>query len=57
MVNYVLFVAVLTFAWVLYAALRVAPTLAKRWRAWGELYALLIFTAIELGLLVAFLRQ
>lgn len=56
MVNYVLLAVVLTFAWVLYAAFRVAPMFAKRWKAWGEVFAFLIFTAVELGFLVAFLR-
>ncbi len=56
MVNYVYLVVVLTFAWVLYAAFRVGPTLAKRSKAWGEVCAFLIFTGIELGILVAFLR-
>jgi len=56
MVNYVLLVAVLTLAWVLYAALRVTPLLARRWKAWGEVCAFLVFTAVEVGLLFAFLR-
>ena len=56
MVNYVYLVAVLTFAWVLYAAFRVGPTLAKRSKAWGEVGAFLVFTIIELGILIAFLR-
>ena len=56
MVNYILLVAVLTLAWVLYSALRFAPILAKRWKTWGEVVAFLIFTGVELGLLVAFLR-
>jgi Flp pilus assembly pilin Flp len=57
MVNYVLLAAVLTLAWVLYGSLRVAPTLARRWKTWGEVCAFLVFTAIEVALLVAFLRQ
>jgi Flp pilus assembly pilin Flp len=56
MVSYVLLATVLTVAWVGYAAFRVGPLLAKRWKAWGEVYAFLIFTAVELGLLAAFLR-
>ena len=57
MVDYLLLVAVLTLAWVLYAALRFAPLVAKRWKAWGEVCAFLVFAAIELGLLVVFLRS
>jgi Flp pilus assembly pilin Flp len=53
MVNYALLAAVLTFAWALYAAFRVAPLFAKRWKSWGEVCAFLLFTAVELGLLVA----
>jgi len=56
MVNYFLLVAVLTLVWVLYAAVRVAPLLAKRWKTWGEIFAFLVFTALELGLLFVFLR-
>jgi hypothetical protein len=52
MVNYLLLAAVLTLAWVLYAGLRVGPMLSKRWRAWGEVYAFLVFTAVELVVLV-----
>jgi hypothetical protein len=52
MVNYVILVAALTLAWALYAAVRVGPWLAKRWKTWGEVTALLVFTAIELALLV-----
>jgi hypothetical protein len=56
MVNYVLLAVVLTLAWVLYAAFRVAPLFAKRWKAWGEVFAFLMFTAVEVGFLVAFLK-
>jgi len=55
MVNYVLLVGVLTFGWVLYSALRVGPWFAKRSKAWGEVCAFLVFTVIELGILIAFL--
>jgi hypothetical protein len=56
MVNYVLLAAALTLAWVFYAAFRVAPLFAKRWKAWGEVFAFLMFTAVEVGFLVAFLK-
>ena len=56
MVNYVLLVAALTFVWVLYAGVRVGPWVAKRWKTWGEIAALLVFIAIELGLLITFLK-
>jgi hypothetical protein len=56
MVNYVLLVAILTIAWVLYAALRMTPLFVKRWKAWGEVYTCITFTAVEVLLLVAFLR-
>ena len=56
MVNYVLVVAALTFVWAFYAAVRVGPWLAKRWTAWGEVVAVLAFTAVEVGLLLAFLK-
>jgi hypothetical protein len=56
MVSYVLVVAVLTLAWAFYAAVRLGPWLAKRWKAWGEVTAFLIFTAVEVGLLFAFLK-
>jgi len=56
MVNYALLVAVLTGAWALYAAFRVGPLFAKRWKAWGEVFVFLIFTMVELGVLFAFLR-
>jgi len=52
MVNQVLLAGVLTVAWVLFAALWVGPILAKRWRAWGEVAVFIIFTALELGMLV-----
>jgi len=55
MVNYVLLAAVLTLAWVLYAAFRVGPWFAKRSKTWGEVCAVLLFIAIELGILMAFL--
>ena len=55
-VNYFLLVGVLTLVWVLYAALRLAPLLMKRWKAWGEVCAFLVFTVIELGLIFVFLR-
>jgi hypothetical protein len=55
MVNYVLLVAVLTVGWVLYAAFRVGPWFAKRSKTWGEVCAFLVFTGIELGILIAFL--
>ena len=53
MVNYTLLAAILTVAWALYAAFRVAPSFAKRWKVSGEVFAFLLFTAIEVGLLVA----
>jgi phosphoglycerol transferase MdoB-like AlkP superfamily enzyme len=56
MVDYVILVLALTFVWALYAAVRVAPWLAKRWKAWGEVAAVLVFTVVELALLVAFLK-
>jgi hypothetical protein len=56
MVNYVLLAAVLTVGWVLYAAFRVGPRFAKRSKTWGEVCAFLVFTGIELGILIAFLR-
>ncbi|HXZ91040.1 MAG TPA: hypothetical protein VEG61_08255 [Candidatus Dormibacteraeota bacterium] len=56
MVNYVLLVAALTFVWAVYASVRVGPWLAKRWRAWGEVAALLVFAAVEIGLLLTFLK-
>ena len=56
MVNYILLVGALTFVWAVYAGVRLGPWMAKRWRTWGEVAALLAFMAVELGLLVAFLR-
>jgi len=56
MVNIVWVVAILTLAWAFYGAVRLGPLLAKRWKAWGEVAALLVFTAVELVLLVAFLK-
>jgi len=56
MVNYVLLAAALTAAWVLYAAFRVGPWFGKRSKAWGEVCSFLVFTGIELGILIAFLR-
>jgi len=56
MVNYVYLVAVLTLAWALYGAFRVGPALAARWKAWGEVIALLVFTAVEVAFLLAFLK-
>jgi hypothetical protein len=55
-VNYVLLVAALTLVWAVYASVRVGPWLANRWKAWGEVAAFLVFTAVELGLLVTFLK-
>jgi hypothetical protein len=53
MVSYVdLAAACFTLVWVLYATLRIGPLLAKRSNAWGEVGAFLIFTAVELGILV-----
>jgi len=56
MVNYVILVAALTFVWAVYASVRVGPRLGKRWRAWGEAAAFLVFAAVELGLLLTFLK-
>ena len=56
MVNYVLLAAALTAGWVLYAAFRVGPWFGKRSKTWGEVCAFLVFTGIELGILIAFLR-
>jgi len=56
MVNIVYLVLVLTLAWIFYGAVRIAPWMAKRWKAWGEVAALIVFTAVEVVLLVAFLK-
>lgn len=56
MVNYVIVVAVLTLVWAFYAAVRLTPWLARRWKAWGEVAALLVFTFVTVCLLVAFLK-
>jgi hypothetical protein len=54
MVYNLLLDAILTLAWIVYAAFRVGPWLARRWKAWGEVCAFLVFTVIELGILIAF---
>jgi len=46
----------LTFVWAVYAGVRVGPWMAKRWRTWGEVAAVLVFLVVEIGLLVAFLK-
>jgi len=54
--NYVILVVAFTFVWALYAAVRVGPWLARRWKTWGEVAAVLVFTVVELGILVALLK-
>ena len=46
----------MTFVWAVYAGVRVGPWMAKRWRTWGEVAAVLVFLVVEIGLLVAFLK-
>ena len=56
MVNYLLLVAILSGLWILYATFRLAPTFAKQWKSWGEVFAFLAFMALELAFLEVFLH-
>ena len=46
----------LTCVWVVYAVLRLAPAIQKKWSVWGEILAFLVFVAGEILILVAFLN-
>jgi len=56
MESYLILVVAFTFVWALYAAVRVGPSLARRWKTCGEVAAVLVFTVVELGILVALLK-